>query len=132
MSSSLLQVFVELGNLAELRTTSFIESTGVAYSDSVRTGDPRGFNKGRRAYRSKRCGNNNKDEDNSPKTLNDKKVFLLLHKLDSQRKRFLPSTWPCLNMKMFSALHTILPSHKKNPFPPNDHASPVKGFHPFK
>ena len=28
---------------------------------------------GRKTYRPKRCGNNNKDEDNSPKTLNDKK-----------------------------------------------------------
>ena len=27
---------------------------------------------GRRTYRPKRCGNNNKDEDNNPKTLNDK------------------------------------------------------------
>ena len=27
---------------------------------------------GRRTYRPKRCGNNNKDEDNSPKNLNDK------------------------------------------------------------
>ena len=27
---------------------------------------------GRRTYQLKRCGNNNKDEDNSPKTLNDK------------------------------------------------------------
>ena len=52
-------------------------------------GDPRGFNKGRslklcegsrvqqtpeegrRIYQPKHCGNNNKDEDNSPKTLND-------------------------------------------------------------
>ena len=33
MSSGLLQVFVELGNLH--RTTSFIESKGVACSDSV-------------------------------------------------------------------------------------------------
>ena len=56
----------------------------------IRTGDPRGFNKGRsskfregsrirqtpeegrRTYRPKRCWNNNKDEDNSPKNLNDK------------------------------------------------------------
>ena len=56
----------------------------------IRTGDRRGFNKGRsskfregsrvrqtpeegrRTYRLKRCGNNNKDEDNSPKTFNDK------------------------------------------------------------
>ena len=59
--------------------------------DGIRTGDPRGFNKGRsskvrvgcrirqtpregrRIYRSQRRENNNKDEDNSPKTLNDKK-----------------------------------------------------------
>ena len=55
-----------------------------------RIGDPCGFNKGRsskfregsrfrqtpeegrRTYRLKRCGNNNKDEDNNLKTLNDK------------------------------------------------------------
>ena len=57
-------------------------------ANGIRTDDPRGFNKGhssvkvcrvrqtpeegRRTYRPKRCGNNNKDEDNSPKTLNDK------------------------------------------------------------
>ena len=58
-------------------------------ANGIKTGDPRGFNKGRsskfregsrvrqipeegrRTYRPKRCGNNNKDEDNSPKTLND-------------------------------------------------------------
>ena len=62
----------------------------------IRTGDPRGFNKGRSSkfregcrvqqapeegrgtYRPKRCGNNNKDEDNSPKTLNDKNTNLLI------------------------------------------------------
>ena len=56
----------------------------------IRTGDPREFNKGRsskfrlgsrvqekpeegrKTYQPKRCGNNNKDEDNSLKTLNDK------------------------------------------------------------
>ena len=60
-------------------------------ANGFRTGDPRGFNKGRsskfragfqvrqtpeegwRTYRPKRRGNNNKDEDNSPKTLHDKK-----------------------------------------------------------
>ena len=60
-------------------------------ADGIRNGDPRGFNKGRssksrkgfrfpqapeesrRTYRPKRCGNNNTDEDNSPKTPNDKK-----------------------------------------------------------
>ncbi len=59
-------------------------------ANGTRTGDPRGFNKGRsskfredsrgrqtpeegrRTYWPKRCGNNNKDEDNSPKTLNEK------------------------------------------------------------
>ena len=57
-------------------------------ANGIRTGDPRGFNKGRslkfregsrvrqtpeegwRIYRPKRCGN--RYEDNSPKTLNDK------------------------------------------------------------
>ena len=60
-------------------------------ANRIRTGDPSGFNKGPsskfhegsrvrqtpeegwRSYWLKRCGNNNKDEDNSPKTLNDKK-----------------------------------------------------------
>ena len=59
-------------------------------ANRIRTGDPRGFNKGRsskfregswvqqtpeegrRTYRPKRCGNNNKNENNSPKNLNDK------------------------------------------------------------
>ena len=60
-------------------------------ANGIRTGDPCGFNagrsskfcecsrvrqtpeEGRRTYRPKHCGNNNKDEDNSPKNLNDKK-----------------------------------------------------------
>ena len=59
-------------------------------ANGIRTDDPRRFNKersskfregsrvrqapeeGRRTYRPKCCGNNTKDEDNSPKTLNDK------------------------------------------------------------
>ena len=63
-------------------------------ANGIRAGDPRGFNKGRSSkfregsrvwqtpeesrwtYQPKRCGNNNKDEDNSPKTLNDKNLFL--------------------------------------------------------
>ena len=61
-------------------------------ANGIRTGDPHGFNKGRSSkfregfwvrqtpkegqmtYRPKRCGNNNKDEDNSLKTLNNKNV----------------------------------------------------------
>ena len=71
-------------------------------ANGIRTDDPRGFNKGRsskfhegsrvwqtpeegqRTYRPKRWGNNNKDEDDSPKTLNDKnhkKRFRRLHKI---------------------------------------------------
>ena len=61
----------------------------------IRTGDPHGFNKGRgsmfrggsqpreedrRKYRPKRFGNNDKDKDNSPKTLNDKN-----HQASSQK-----------------------------------------------
>ena len=63
-------------------------------ANGIRTGYPRGFNKGRsskfrvgsrvqqtpedgrRIYRPKRSGNNNKDEDNNPKTLNNKKSFI--------------------------------------------------------
>ncbi len=63
-------------------------------ANGIRTGKPREFNKGRSSkfcegsrvrqtpeegrttYRPKSCGNNNKDEDSSPKTLNDKGKFL--------------------------------------------------------
>ena len=67
-------------------------------ANGIRTGDPppphRRFNKrcslkfcvgsrvwqtpveDRRTYRPKHCGNNNKDEDNCPKTLNDKNTIL--------------------------------------------------------
>ena len=67
-------------------------------ANRIRTGDPHGFNKGRsskfregsrvqqtleegrRTYRPKRCGNNNKDEDNCPKNLNDKNQQALSQK----------------------------------------------------
>ena len=60
--------------------------------NGIRIGDPRGFNKGHssmfragsrvqqtpeegwRTYWPKHCGNNNKDENNSLKTLNDKNL----------------------------------------------------------
>ena len=63
-------------------------------ANRIRTGDPCGFNKGhsskfyegsrvrqtpeegRWTYRPKRYGNNNEDEDNSPKTPNDKKFII--------------------------------------------------------
>ena len=65
-------------------------------ANGIRTGDPRGFNKGRSSkfredftvrqtpeegqstYQTKPCGNNNKHEDNSPKTLNDKEIEMVL------------------------------------------------------
>ena len=77
----------------------------------IRTGDPRGFNKGRsskfregsrvrqtpeegrRTYRPKRCGNNNKDEDNSPKNLNDKKSWWSFFKILCNDARERPSSW---------------------------------------
>ena len=69
-------------------------------ANRIRTGDSRGFNKGRcskfregsrvrqtpgqgqRTYQPKHCGNNNKDEDNSLKSLNDKN-----HQASSQKFR---------------------------------------------
>ena len=69
-------------------------------ANRIRTGEPRGFNKGcsskfrvgsqirqtpeegRWTYRPKHCGNNNKDEDNSPETLNDKN-----HQVSSKKFR---------------------------------------------
>ena len=79
-------------------------------ANEIRTGDPRGFNKGRslkirvgsrvqqapeegrRTYRPKRCGNN-KDEDNSLKTLNDKNHQALSQKFRQLMSRFQYSAW---------------------------------------
>ena len=65
-------------------------------ANGIKTGDPRSFNKGRSSqfregsrvrqtpeegqmtYRPKRWRNNNKDEDNSPKNLNDKKIEYMI------------------------------------------------------
>ena len=53
-------------------------------ANRIRTGNPMNSIKDvvrqspeedRRTYRPKHCGNNNKDEDHSPKTLNDKKYL---------------------------------------------------------
>ena len=69
-------------------------------ANGMRSGDPRGFSKGRSlklrggsrvrqtpeegrwTYRPKRSGNNNKDEGNSPKTLNDKNLEIDFRNLD--------------------------------------------------
>ena len=69
-------------------------------ASGIRTGDPRGSYKGRsskfredsrvrqtpeegrRTYRPKRHGNNNKDEDNSPKNLNDGIDLSSLHPMN--------------------------------------------------
>ena len=89
--------FSSSGTYTELRTTSFIESTLsipvllvaccqdwtcnvqmiVSLEAKFRVGSRvrQTSEEGRRTYQPKRCGNINKDEDNSPKTLNDKNVF---------------------------------------------------------
>ena len=74
-------------------------------ANGIRTGDPRGFTKGRsskfregsrvrqtpeegrRTYRPKRCGNNNKDEDNTPKNLNDKNQHASSQKFRQLKKK---------------------------------------------
>ena len=81
------------GTFTELRTTSFIESM----ANGIRIVDSLGFNigrsskfrevsrvrhtleEGRRTYQLNRCENNNKDEDNSPKTLNDKYIYIYIY-----------------------------------------------------
>ena len=45
---------------------------------------------GQMIYRPKRCGNNNKDDDNSPKTLNDKNYtnnFILSYNINVSKKK---------------------------------------------
>ena len=77
-------------------------------ANGIKTGNPCGFNKGcnlkfhvgsqiqqtpeegQRTYQPKRCGNNNKDEDNSPKTLNDKKAFCVSSCTNVLRKAMNP------------------------------------------
>ena len=94
--------------------TSFLESTGVACSDSVchkvrsskfREGSRvRQLPGGRRTYRTKRSGNKNKDEDDSPKKLNDKN-----HQASSPKSRQLkprPLVTPT-KRKDFIGLHTL-------------------------
>ena len=103
--------------LIDLSGTLHIEDTAIvgAVESLNITGNPRGFNKERsskfrvssrvrqtpeegwRAYRPKRCGNNNKNEDNSPKTLNDKnhqalsqkfRHSVLSHNFESRSRKF--------------------------------------------
>ena len=101
--------------------------------NGIRTGYPRGFNKGRssklhegswvrqtpeegrRTYRPKCCGNNNKDEDNSPKTPTERSGFggliLFLNFQTVQKK--LPVVWnqrnlPGENRTIFCKLYYII------------------------
>ena len=80
-------------------------------TNGIRTGDPRGFNKGRSSkfcvgsrvrqtpeegrgtHRPKRCRGNNRCEYNSPKTLNDKnhQAFVVLSSAD-----------PCRNIHIYA------------------------------
>ena len=87
-------------------------------ANGIRTGDPHGFNKercskfrvgswvqqttekGQRTYRLKHCGNNNKDGDNSPKTLHDKN-----HQASSQKYRQLMYSF---NVKNYSISNNLV------------------------
>ena len=87
-------------------------------ANRIRTGDPRGFNKGRsskfhegyrvwqtpeegqKTYQPKRCGNNNKDEDSSSKTLNDKNQQALSQK-------FRQPLWICFAL-LFEKIVSLL------------------------
>ena len=85
-------------------------------ANGITTGDPRGFNKRRegsrvrqtpeegwKTYQPKRCGNNNKDEDNSPKTLNDKN-----HQASSQKFRQLANFSSNVNAPFYNILAVSL------------------------
>ena len=90
-------------------------------ANGIRIGDPRGFNKGRsskfregsrvrqtpeegrRIYQPKRLGNNNKDEDNSPKILNDKNQQASAQKFRQLEVHYL-----------FKKLISIVTLHQKN------------------
>ena len=100
-------------------------------ANGIRTGNPRGFNKGRsskfrvgsrvrqtpevgrRTYQPKRRGNNNKDEDNRPKTLNHQ---ALSQKFDNLGKihLFIEACFSQISDLFFNivhlAVHTLLPS----------------------
>ena len=96
-------------------------------ANGIRTGDPRGFNKGRnskfregsrvrqtpeegrRTYRPKCCGNNNKDEDNSPKTLNDKNHQALSEKF----RQPYHLTFCCQSITMTTFFRLVLASLNK-------------------
>ena len=112
-------------------------------ANGIRTGDSRGFNKGRsskfregsrvrqtpeegrRTYRPKRCGNNNKD-DNSPKNLNDKNQqassweillvnefecwSIVLYKLSALYRIVYSSIYTCYII-FYNELSSLVPKH---------------------
>ena len=89
-------------------------------ANGIRTGDPRGFNKGRRSkfregsrvrqtteegrrtYQPKHCGNNNEDENNSPKNLNDKNQQASSQKFRQLMLLFYPFA-KCVQLEGFSS-----------------------------
>ena len=94
-------------------------------ANGIRTGEPGGFNKGRsskfressrvrqtpeegrRTYRPKRCGNDNKDEDNSPKTHNDKKQWWYLNNSWEDKGLIFVQKWTYLRDWSSNSLTTI-------------------------
>ena len=62
------------------------------------------FKEGRGTYRPKRCGNNHKDEDNSPKNLNDKNQQASSQKFRQLRSLIVPYFW--YHITRYSLSHT--------------------------
>ena len=139
MSSGLLQVFVKLGNLHEnfeLRPLLNPQGspvliplaiTGYKCSSKFHRGSRvwQTPEEGRKAYWPKHCGNTNKDEDNSPKTLNDKN-----HEASSQKFRQLkfytltqrtkPTNSSVQNAKNIGITTYTINSFWWNPYPENE------------
>ena len=101
-------------------------------ANGIRTGDPRGFSKGRslkfrvgsrvrqtpeegwRTYRPKCCGNNNKDEDNSPKTLNDKNLKKTPKKFYWERGKEMINIEGALMIEELKSFWSNICSHEKS------------------
>ena len=63
--------------------------------------------KGRRTYQPKRCGNNNKDEDNSPKTLNDKSETSVLEFWGVCNASLLPLLTDTLKLRVVALVRVL-------------------------
>ena len=90
--------------------------------NGIRTGDPQGFNTGcslkfcvssqvQQTYQQKRCVNNNKDEENSPKTFYDKNLHTVVRFqvfLSNTNKYMVPSNYYYYYIIMIICLHIVI------------------------